>query len=135
MAAPTANPSSLAQPAFCRHSPEVGAVCGKAARTVLCGGRSAMSVPTATEAESRASDVLRCLENRRLLHVALQSPDRDRFRRRAAAGDALCARRIAMSAGDPPAAGDLRALAAGQRADGAAREPFPGVEPRARRAR
>jgi hypothetical protein len=28
--------------------PEVGAVCGKAARTDLCGGRSAMSVPTAT---------------------------------------------------------------------------------------
>jgi hypothetical protein len=28
-----------------RHSPKVGAVCGKAARTVLCGGRSAMSVP------------------------------------------------------------------------------------------
>jgi hypothetical protein len=25
----------------------VGAVCGKAARTVLCGGRSVMSVPTA----------------------------------------------------------------------------------------
>src|ERR1700687_2297686 len=33
-----------------RHTPEVGAVCGKAARTVLCGGRSAMSVPTATAA-------------------------------------------------------------------------------------
>ena len=31
-----------------RHSPEVGAVCGKAARTVLCGGRSVMGVPTAT---------------------------------------------------------------------------------------
>jgi hypothetical protein len=31
-----------------RHTPEVGAVCGKAARTVLCGGRSAMSVPTAS---------------------------------------------------------------------------------------
>src|SRR3979409_2092333 len=30
-----------------RHSPEVGAVCGKAARTDLCGGRSKMSVPTA----------------------------------------------------------------------------------------
>src|SRR6266498_965566 len=30
--------------------PEVGAVCGKAARTVLCGGRSAMSVPTASAA-------------------------------------------------------------------------------------
>ena len=28
---------------------EVGAVCGKAARTVLCGGRSAMSVPTAID--------------------------------------------------------------------------------------
>src|SRR5271157_6453921 len=30
-----------------RQSPEVGAVCGNPARTVLCGGRSAMSVPTA----------------------------------------------------------------------------------------
>src|SRR6266851_1465809 len=30
-----------------RQTPEVGAVCGKAARTVLCGGRSAMGVPTA----------------------------------------------------------------------------------------
>ena len=30
-----------------RHPLKVGAVCGKAARTVLCGGRSAMSVPTA----------------------------------------------------------------------------------------
>src|SRR4030088_312298 len=30
-----------------RHSLGVGAVCGKAARTVLCGGRSAMGVPTA----------------------------------------------------------------------------------------
>src|SRR3989440_7842545 len=25
---------------ICRHTPEVGAVCGKAARTVLCGGRA-----------------------------------------------------------------------------------------------
>jgi hypothetical protein len=30
-----------------RQPPKVGAVCGKAARTVLCGGRSEMSVPTA----------------------------------------------------------------------------------------
>src|SRR5271165_765735 len=30
-----------------RQSPAVGAVCGNPARTVLCGGRSAMSVPTA----------------------------------------------------------------------------------------
>ena len=34
-----------------RHTPKVGAVCGKAACTVLCGGRSAMSVPTAIVAE------------------------------------------------------------------------------------
>ncbi len=33
--------------------PEVGAVCGKAARTVLCGGRSVMSVPTASLANDR----------------------------------------------------------------------------------
>src|SRR5215207_6507247 len=33
--------------------PEVGAVCGKAARTVLCGGRSAMSVPTTRIGASR----------------------------------------------------------------------------------
>jgi hypothetical protein len=39
----------LAERTFCRHTPEVGAVCGKAARTVLCGGRSAMSVPTASK--------------------------------------------------------------------------------------
>src|SRR5262249_36393304 len=25
---------------ICRHTPKVGAVCGKAARTVLCGGRA-----------------------------------------------------------------------------------------------
>ena len=31
----------------CRYTPEVGAVCGKAARTDLCGGRLAMGVPTA----------------------------------------------------------------------------------------
>jgi hypothetical protein len=37
----------LAKPALRRQTPKVGAVCGKAARTVLCGGRSVMSVPTA----------------------------------------------------------------------------------------
>src|SRR5580658_1046380 len=31
-----------------RVTPEVGAVCGSSARTDLCGGRSAMTVPTAT---------------------------------------------------------------------------------------
>jgi len=37
-----------------RQSSKVGAVCGNAARTVLCGGRSAMIVPTATIDSSRA---------------------------------------------------------------------------------
>src|SRR5713101_1791646 len=39
-----------------RQTPEVGAVCGKAARTVLCGGRSAMSVPTAIGGTGGAAD-------------------------------------------------------------------------------
>lgn len=37
----------MARRALCRHPPKVGAVCGNSARTDLCGGRSAMSVPTA----------------------------------------------------------------------------------------
>jgi hypothetical protein len=35
-----------------RQASEVGAVCGKAARTVLCGGRPVMGVPTAIENRS-----------------------------------------------------------------------------------
>src|ERR1700704_5340228 len=42
-----------------RHSPEVGAVCGKAARTDLCGGRSEMSVPTAIVAGAPRNDGLK----------------------------------------------------------------------------
>jgi hypothetical protein len=41
---------SLAERSLCRHTPEVGAVCGKAARTVLCGGREVTRVPTASGA-------------------------------------------------------------------------------------
>lgn len=37
-------------------SSEVGAVCGKAARTDLCGGRSAINVPTATVARAPRND-------------------------------------------------------------------------------
>ena len=48
LAPETDHPPSLAERPLCRHTPEVGAVCGKAARTALCGGRSAMSVPTAS---------------------------------------------------------------------------------------
>src|SRR3989454_5074277 len=48
LASATAHTSPLAQPPFGRHAPEVGAVCGKAARTDLCGGRGVTRVPTAT---------------------------------------------------------------------------------------
>src|SRR6266536_1692064 len=40
LASETDHPSSLAERTLCRHTPEVGAVCGKAASTVLCGGRA-----------------------------------------------------------------------------------------------
>jgi Reverse transcriptase (RNA-dependent DNA polymerase) len=39
--------ASIPDRTFRRHSSEVGAVCIKVARTVLCGGRPAMAVPTA----------------------------------------------------------------------------------------
>src|SRR5262249_57589296 len=40
LAPETNSPSSMAKRALRRHTPEVGAVCGKAARTVLSGGRA-----------------------------------------------------------------------------------------------
>ena len=39
--------AQVAEQALRRKPPEVGAVCGNSARTVLCGGRAAMRVPTA----------------------------------------------------------------------------------------
>src|SRR5271168_1589925 len=45
----SSNPASLSRRAFRRYPSKVGAVCGSSARTDLCGGRSAMIVPTATE--------------------------------------------------------------------------------------
>jgi RNA-directed DNA polymerase len=47
LAPKAANPASLAARSLRRQTPKVGAVCGNPARTVLCGGRSEMSVPTA----------------------------------------------------------------------------------------
>src|SRR4051812_11474442 len=41
------SPASLAKCALCRQTPEVGAECPNWARSDLCGGRSAMGVPTA----------------------------------------------------------------------------------------
>ena len=53
-------PPPLAQGPFRRQTPEVGAVCGKAARTVLCGGRAVMRVPTAIETRLRRSSGRGC---------------------------------------------------------------------------
>src|SRR5665647_2170814 len=47
MATITKNSSSMAKPAVCRQTPEVGAQCMNCARWDLSGGRSVMSVPTA----------------------------------------------------------------------------------------
>ena len=47
-----------ARRAFCRQTPEVGAVCGKAARTDLRGGRPVMDVPTAIRAIATRYDKL-----------------------------------------------------------------------------
>ena len=40
----------MAKRALCRYAPEVGAECLNWARSDLCGGRSAMTVPTAIAA-------------------------------------------------------------------------------------
>src|SRR6201987_6171991 len=44
---PATTPASLAKCALRRQTPEVGAECPNWARSDLCGGRSAMGVPTA----------------------------------------------------------------------------------------
>jgi hypothetical protein len=49
-----------------RQTSEVGAVCGKAARTVLCGGRPVMGVPTAISFNYR--------------HIELSSPSQSETR-------------------------------------------------------
>src|SRR6202035_4286105 len=65
MAPQTQNTSSVAIGQVCRQTSEVGAVCGKAARTVLCGGRSVMGVPTAIKSFAIAgNDVAMTVESR-----------------------------------------------------------------------
>lgn len=49
--AATTRPASMARATLPRQPPEVGAVCVNCARTDLRGGRSAMSVPTATQSK------------------------------------------------------------------------------------
>src|ERR1700730_11128238 len=60
MAPQTQNTSSVAIGQVCRQTSEVGAVCGKAARTVLCGGRSVMGVPTAIDRASIPAQAADC---------------------------------------------------------------------------
>ena len=55
MAPRPAYPSSMASDALRRQTPKVGAVCGNSASTDLCGGRSAMSVPTANARRAAAT--------------------------------------------------------------------------------
>src|SRR6266852_8493518 len=64
-----------------RHAPKVGAVCGKAARTNLCGGRSAMSVPTAIVARLGHRSRLRAASHAGTRRVWLTSHGRSRVAR------------------------------------------------------
>jgi len=78
LAAPSLKPSSLAERTLCRQPPEVGAECVNRACSDLCGGRSAMGVPTAIPNFARkcAQGFSRC---RLTLHPSLADllPDRD----------------------------------------------------------
>ena len=47
LAAQSPQHAPVPRPPLCRHSPKVGAQCGSSARWDLCGGRGAISVPTA----------------------------------------------------------------------------------------
>src|SRR5262249_41742250 len=71
LAPETAHPASLAKRSLRRHTPEVGAVCGKAARTDLCGGREVTRVLPRTALLAapaqvwfwHASDMPMCMSN------------------------------------------------------------------------
>src|SRR5688572_6906080 len=78
LASQTAYPPSLAQPAICRPIPEVGAVCGKAARTDLCGGREATRVPTATHAPKAAPECNEAAPREVQQSLTLAEPDSTR---------------------------------------------------------
>src|SRR5580693_8292252 len=56
LAAQTPDIPSLAHSALPRQTPKVGAVCGNSARTVLCGGRPVIGVPTAIDCGAWVSD-------------------------------------------------------------------------------
>src|SRR5215213_132578 len=56
----------------CRQLPKVGAVCGNAARTVLCGGRPVMGVPTAIPSVFEIDSLLSKIEPLARLTDALE---------------------------------------------------------------
>ena len=56
LSAAPANPASLARSTFSRQTPEVEAECLNRARSVLCGGRAAVRVPTAIAKHRQAFD-------------------------------------------------------------------------------
>src|SRR6266516_4270061 len=60
---------------LCRHTPKVGAVCPNWARTVLCGGRSVMSVPTAISGIRARAMYLRCRDKLPLCLAELATRD------------------------------------------------------------
>src|ERR1700730_11261235 len=53
---PGAGPRTASRSALRRQTPKVGAGCSNRARPILCGGGSAMSVPTANLGQTRRSD-------------------------------------------------------------------------------
>ena len=73
----------IAKRALRRQTPEVGAVCGKSARTDLCGGRPVMDVPTAIPPASRIALLLiDCGMDRPWLHRVRYIGDRAGARKR-----------------------------------------------------
>src|ERR1035437_7038075 len=61
----------IAKRALRRQTPEVGAVCGKSARTDLCGGRPVMDVPTAIPWERLSMQLRAAWRHVRTFHLLL----------------------------------------------------------------
>src|SRR6202035_335023 len=64
-------PPPVAEPAVRRQTPEVGAVCGKAARTDLCGGRPSNGRPYRNPIETRdpGGCILAKLQNELIMEI------------------------------------------------------------------
>ena len=117
LAAQSPQHAPVPRPPLCRHSPKVEAQCGSSARWDLCGGRGAISVPTAIAVQDRLAAQLRTQAEASAgqLPKPLQQPFVDAFARAARGGievGAGQAGQIQLPAGIPPAlAEQMRALA------------------------